>query len=150
MRRHRPAQGLTLLLPVVLWIFCHVSGVHGALPTTRKLFFSVFLKWSSRAVWVRVGMGEKQTICLWREAAQVEVYGYVSSAGRQRQWEAEVEAGSTFEFKPKRVSALGSVVPLFLAHGIFMTAEMFNCVFFRRLQKLLEYWGIVTELVNGI
>uniref|UniRef100_A0A3P8QSK1 Contactin associated protein 2 n=1 Tax=Astatotilapia calliptera TaxID=8154 RepID=A0A3P8QSK1_ASTCA len=36
MRRHRPAQGLTLLLPVVLWIFCHVSGVHGALPTTQK------------------------------------------------------------------------------------------------------------------
>lgn len=33
MHRHRPAQGLTLLLPVAFWIF---SGVHGALPTTQK------------------------------------------------------------------------------------------------------------------
>uniref|UniRef100_A0AAQ5XT60 Contactin associated protein 2 n=1 Tax=Amphiprion ocellaris TaxID=80972 RepID=A0AAQ5XT60_AMPOC len=36
MHRHRPAQGLTLLLPAVLWIFCHVDGVRGALPTTQK------------------------------------------------------------------------------------------------------------------
>ncbi|XP_029313436.1 LOW QUALITY PROTEIN: contactin-associated protein-like 2a [Cottoperca gobio] len=36
MHRHRPAQGLTLLLPVALWIFSHVNCVHGALPTTHK------------------------------------------------------------------------------------------------------------------
>ncbi|XP_070784599.1 contactin-associated protein-like 2a [Enoplosus armatus] len=36
MRRHRPAQGLTLLLSVALWIFSHVNDVHGALPTTQK------------------------------------------------------------------------------------------------------------------
>nr|XP_046227575.1 contactin-associated protein-like 2a [Scatophagus argus] len=36
MQRHRPAQGLTLFLPVVLWIFSLVSSVHGALPTTQK------------------------------------------------------------------------------------------------------------------
>ncbi|XP_049913213.1 contactin-associated protein-like 2a [Epinephelus moara] len=36
MHRHRPARGLTLLLPVALWIFSHVNWVHGALPTTQK------------------------------------------------------------------------------------------------------------------
>ncbi|XP_051796270.1 contactin-associated protein-like 2a [Acanthochromis polyacanthus] len=36
MHRHRPAQGLTLLLPAVLWIFCHANGARGALPTTQK------------------------------------------------------------------------------------------------------------------
>uniref|UniRef100_A0A7N6BMN7 Contactin associated protein 2 n=1 Tax=Anabas testudineus TaxID=64144 RepID=A0A7N6BMN7_ANATE len=36
MRRHRPAQGSTLLLPLALWIFCHVNGARGALPTTQK------------------------------------------------------------------------------------------------------------------
>ncbi|KAM6971669.1 contactin-associated protein-like 2 [Tautogolabrus adspersus] len=36
MHRHRPARGLTLLLQVALWIFSHVNGVHGALPTTQK------------------------------------------------------------------------------------------------------------------
>ncbi|XP_033988525.1 LOW QUALITY PROTEIN: contactin-associated protein-like 2a [Trematomus bernacchii] len=36
MHRHRPARGFTLLLPVALWIFCHVNCVHGALPTTHK------------------------------------------------------------------------------------------------------------------
>ncbi|XP_034999026.1 contactin-associated protein-like 2a isoform X1 [Hippoglossus stenolepis] len=36
MPRHRPAQGMTLLLPVALWIFCHVNPVRGALPTTPK------------------------------------------------------------------------------------------------------------------
>ncbi|XP_071775614.1 contactin-associated protein-like 2a [Centroberyx gerrardi] len=36
MHRHRPAPGFTLLLPAALWIFCHASGVHGALPTTQK------------------------------------------------------------------------------------------------------------------
>ncbi|XP_076617877.1 contactin-associated protein-like 2a [Chaetodon auriga] len=36
MHRHRPAQGSTLLLPVALWIFSHVNGVQGALPTTQK------------------------------------------------------------------------------------------------------------------
>ncbi|KAF3836020.1 hypothetical protein F7725_028578 [Dissostichus mawsoni] len=41
MHRHRPARGFTLLLPVALWIFCHVNCVHGALPTTRKLFFLI-------------------------------------------------------------------------------------------------------------
>ncbi|CAB1446125.1 unnamed protein product, partial [Pleuronectes platessa] len=34
MPRHRPAQGMALLLPVALWIFCHVNPVHGALPTS--------------------------------------------------------------------------------------------------------------------
>ncbi|XP_044032587.1 contactin-associated protein-like 2a isoform X3 [Siniperca chuatsi] len=38
MHRHRPARGLTLLLPVALWIFSHVNGVHGALPTTPPSF----------------------------------------------------------------------------------------------------------------
>lgn len=42
MHRLRPAQELTLFLPVALWIFSHVNGVHGALPTTRKLLFSIF------------------------------------------------------------------------------------------------------------
>ncbi|XP_041670112.1 contactin-associated protein-like 2 [Cheilinus undulatus] len=36
MHRPRPARGLTLLLPVLFWIFSHVSGVHGALPTAQK------------------------------------------------------------------------------------------------------------------
>ncbi|XP_047424668.1 contactin-associated protein-like 2a isoform X2 [Mugil cephalus] len=36
MRRHRPARGLMFLSPLVLWIFSHVSGAHGALPTTQK------------------------------------------------------------------------------------------------------------------
>ncbi|XP_019942993.2 contactin-associated protein-like 2a isoform X2 [Paralichthys olivaceus] len=36
MPRRRPAQGMTLLLPVALWIFCHVNGARGALPTTPK------------------------------------------------------------------------------------------------------------------
>lgn len=39
MHRHRPAHGLSSLLPVALWIFSHASGAHGALPTTRKLLF---------------------------------------------------------------------------------------------------------------
>lgn len=42
MHRLRPAQELTLILPVALWIFSHVNGVHGALPTTRKLLFLIF------------------------------------------------------------------------------------------------------------
>ncbi|XP_039646389.1 contactin-associated protein-like 2a isoform X1 [Perca fluviatilis] len=36
MYRYRPAQGLTLLFPVALWIFSHANCVHGALPTTQK------------------------------------------------------------------------------------------------------------------
>ncbi|XP_008436883.2 contactin-associated protein-like 2 [Poecilia reticulata] len=36
MHRQRPAQRPSLLLPLVLWIFCHVNSVHGALPTTQK------------------------------------------------------------------------------------------------------------------
>ncbi|KAM6900735.1 contactin-associated protein-like 2a [Xenentodon cancila] len=37
MHQRRPAQTLTFfLLSVVLWIFCQVNGVHGALPTTQK------------------------------------------------------------------------------------------------------------------
>ncbi|XP_034717474.1 contactin-associated protein-like 2a isoform X1 [Etheostoma cragini] len=36
MHRYRPAQGLTLLLPVALWIFSHANCVHGALPTNQK------------------------------------------------------------------------------------------------------------------
>ncbi|XP_047185897.1 contactin-associated protein-like 2a isoform X1 [Scophthalmus maximus] len=36
MPRHRPAQGMTLSLPVALWIFCHVNGARGALPTAPK------------------------------------------------------------------------------------------------------------------
>ncbi|XP_032359349.1 contactin-associated protein-like 2a isoform X2 [Etheostoma spectabile] len=36
MYRYRPAQGLTLLLPVALWIFGHANCVHGALPTNQK------------------------------------------------------------------------------------------------------------------
>ncbi|XP_078136851.1 contactin-associated protein-like 2a [Sander vitreus] len=36
MYRYRPVQGLTLLLPVALWIFSHANCVHGALPTTQK------------------------------------------------------------------------------------------------------------------
>lgn len=43
MHRLRPAQELTLFLPVALWIFSHVNGVHGALPTTRKLLFLIYL-----------------------------------------------------------------------------------------------------------
>lgn len=38
MRHRRPAQNPALLCSA-LWIFCHVSGARGALPTTRKLFF---------------------------------------------------------------------------------------------------------------
>ncbi|CAN9506159.1 unnamed protein product [Ophioblennius macclurei] len=36
MRRHRPVRGFSLLLPLVLWIFCGVRGAHGALPATQK------------------------------------------------------------------------------------------------------------------
>ncbi|KAM8732065.1 contactin-associated protein-like 2a [Acanthopagrus schlegelii] len=36
MHRHRPAQGLALLVPVAMWICSHVNAVHGALPTTQK------------------------------------------------------------------------------------------------------------------
>lgn len=43
MHRHRPAQGLALFLPVALWICSHVRGAHGALPTTRKLLFLIFV-----------------------------------------------------------------------------------------------------------
>ncbi|XP_076014443.1 contactin-associated protein-like 2a [Genypterus blacodes] len=36
LRRRPAAPGFTLLLPTAFWIFCHVSGAHGALPTTQK------------------------------------------------------------------------------------------------------------------
>lgn len=58
MHRQRPAQRPWLLLPLVLWIFCHVNSVHGALPTTRKLlvflcldlFWGVVHRWKSDCV----------------------------------------------------------------------------------------------------
>ena len=36
MHRLRPARGLTLFLPVALWISSCANRLHGALPTTRK------------------------------------------------------------------------------------------------------------------
>ncbi|XP_024910138.1 contactin-associated protein-like 2a isoform X2 [Cynoglossus semilaevis] len=36
MLRRRPVRGMTVLLPVTLWIFCFVNIVYGALPTSLK------------------------------------------------------------------------------------------------------------------
>lgn len=70
MHRRRPARGLTLLLPVALWIFSLGSGGHGALPTTRKLF--VFILWmflSELCGWLWIWVGA----CLRQRTVRVPV-----------------------------------------------------------------------------